>query len=190
MLIYYNYFILVIIYRMNYYRIVLTIALIFLLIVFTYFWWFYPKFNTVFPPRKATCPDYWIAKYNKDDKEICIPPKNEKNMGKLLDPSKENINYEKYLTDNEIDYLSNDRNTVWNHYVNTGKNNNLKVHFNGVDNVPGYGTENSIHFVDFNNHSWDNDIYSKDCNQKIWSKKYNIEWEGISNFNKKCISSM
>ena len=100
---------------MNYYRIVLTIALIFLLIVFTYFWWFFPRYNTVFPPRKATCPEYWIAKYNEDNKEICIPPKNEKNMGKLLDPTKENIKYTKYIEDNEIGSLSNDRNTVWHH---------------------------------------------------------------------------
>tara|TARA_B110000967_G_scaffold210092_1_gene270534 strand:+ start:8328 stop:8855 length:528 start_codon:yes stop_codon:yes gene_type:complete len=175
---------------MNYYRIVLTIALIFLLIVSTYFWWFFPRYNTIFPPRKATCPDYWIAKYNQDDKEICIPPKNEKNMGKLLDHTKENINYTKYIDDNKIDYLSNDRNTVWNHYTTTGKNNNYKVDFNGIDNIPGYNVENDTENINFNHESWDNDIYSKDCNQKVWSNKYNIEWEGISNFNKKCISSM
>jgi len=177
---------------MNYYRIVLTIALIFLLIVFTYFWWVFPRYNTVFPPRKATCPEYWIAKYDQDNKEICFPPKNNKNMGTLLDHTKENIDLEKYKNNNPIYDRDNDydRNTVWYHYTTTGKKNGYNVDFNGIENIPGYKKTNNEEHINFNHESWDNDIYSKDCNQKVWSNKYNIEWEGISNFNKKCISSM
>jgi hypothetical protein len=37
--------------------------------------------------------------------------------------------------------------------------------------------------IDFNNSSWSSGATSALCKQKDWSKKYNVMWDGVTNYN-------
>jgi|TARA_Y100000389_G_scaffold204641_1_gene258535 hypothetical protein len=167
---------------MNYYTTVLKIALIFFVILFVYFCYYYPSYPTTFPPYKSTCPDYWKATKVYDNK-VCIP--NAKNLGSLDEPIKRNFDWKYYIEVNDLD-ISNDENTAWTHYLQVGRNDKLKVKFNGSFHIPGYvdDLDKEMTYVNFNDDKWDHSIRSRDCTYKAWANENNIEWEGVSNYNR------
>jgi len=46
-----------------------------------------------------------------------------------------------------------------------------------------FGLSNDNTKINFNNSSWSAGATSALCKQKDWSKKYNIMWDGVSNYN-------
>lgn len=187
MLKYYNYFILVIIYRMNYYyKTILKIALVFLIIVTSYLYYIYPTYPSIYPPVKSDCPDYWDS-IQVEDKNMCLAPSDntEKNIGNLFENNKMNFDWKYYIIENNLN-IANDENTAWNHYNKNKNDTHLKFRFNGSYRIPGYSNELGPEsaYVNFNDDYWNTSMESKDCKYKLWSNKNNIEWEGISNYNR------
>tara|TARA_B110000967_G_C18898635_1_gene572765 strand:+ start:3407 stop:3925 length:519 start_codon:yes stop_codon:yes gene_type:complete len=168
-----------------YYKIILKIAFIFLIVVISYLYYIYPIYPTIYPPNKSDCPDYWDSIKVKGN-NVCLVPSESthKNIGNLFESNKQNFDWKYYITENKLDIM-NDSNTAWNHYNNNNAT-NLKFRFNGSYRTPGYNNELGPEdtYVNFNDEYWNNSIESKDCKYKLWSNKNNIEWEGISNYNR------
>jgi len=130
---------------MDFYTIVLIVAVVLLILVLTFLAIkmstakYYNQTNVPFPPVKSTCPDYW-----KVDGSYCIVPINgNTNTGSI------------YKT-NGNSVLSS---------VNTFGYDITRNAFNAYDTTWGTSGKSSV------------------CQQKDWCGKYNIIWDGVSNYN-------
>lgn len=130
---------------MDFYTIVLIIAVVLLILTLTYVGIkmstakYNNKTNVPFPPVMSTCPDYWQVNGN-----VCVIPANGKlNTGSIYD-----------LNGNSV--------------LN-------------ANSTFGYDSGNSI--IDFKNETWGKMGKSSICQQKDWTGKYNIIWDGVSNYN-------
>jgi len=184
----------------RFYSIVLLIAVITLIIILTYIGLLmnYQKENTttVFPPRQATCPDYWDL---AEDQELsCKIPRqeysNEYDCQAYVDrypDIHEEIGGSDCTNTNVADNAKNHWKYKGNvegrtpgkllQHPNSGTiyNSENKVQLN-ASNTPGY---NFVDYsIDFNDKGWmmkGTEI----CSKKQWANTNGIVWDGVTNYN-------
>ena len=130
---------------MDFYTIVLTIAVVLLILILTFVGIkmssskYNNQTNVSFPPVKSSCPDYWVV-----DGSYCVIPTNGRtNTGTI------------YNNNGDITLLP--------------------------SSTYGYVSGNS--YINFNDAMWGKMGKTTVCQQKDWTGKYNIVWDGISNYN-------
>jgi len=142
----------------TFYTIVLTVAVICLILLLTFVGLSFKKTKLMnFPPSKNTCPDYWTADYTDPQKPVCkIDMKNIGTIKTVRNPT------------NGIETLM-----MTNNPNDTDKE---KAY------TPGYNAD--TYTVDFSDTAWPALFSSSgQCSLKKWANKYEISWDGVSNFN-------
>ena len=130
---------------MDFYTIVLTIAVVLLILILTFVGIkmssskYNNQTNVPFPPVKSSCPDYWVV-----DGSYCVIPTNGRtNTGTI------------YNNNGDITLLP--------------------------SSTYGYVSGNS--YINFNDAMWGKMGKTTVCQQKDWTGKYNVVWDGVSNYN-------
>jgi hypothetical protein len=148
----------------SFYNIVLIVAVILLILILTYVGILLAEkklsgeSQANYPPVKNSCPDNWEAKIKEDVNGIettyCkVPIDSMKNIGTILD---------KNSTDND---KTNAETTI-------GYNATLFSDRDKVEPV-----------IDFESQLWLTQGKTADCAKKAWADTYDIQWDGISNYN-------
>ena len=148
----------------SFYNIVLIVAVILFILVLTYIGILLAEKKLTgevaanYPPVQNSCPDNWEAKIHVDENDVektyCkVPTDSMKNIGTILDKSK----------------TSSDKNNA---ETTIGYNASL---FSDGDNVEPV--------IDFESHLWLTQGKTADCAKKAWADTYDIQWDGISNYN-------
>lgn len=169
----------------DYYKLVIGVAVIIFIITMVFFWYFSNVKSQEFPPVMSNCPTNW--KVNDDG--TCQIPVDGVNMGNLN--GKGRPIYKKDKKDNSgnqtTSYSTNPikgGSQLIDLYKNkilayTGRDSNTKF-----PNFPaGYDVthpEKSV--VDFTSSDW-SEYGSTLCANHEWAIKNNINWEGVSNYN-------
>lgn len=159
--------------------------------------------SVIYPPDLTSCPDNWkmiVRTIDGDKRHVCqIPPPDEMNLGALKDKG---IAIYKYPnidgSGNNLSYLPKyyDFNTV---NINAQADTVVKgdplphLRYYSADDIPeGYGNaynkfemtnfENN-NYIDFQASGWGSqgDPF---CRIKNWAKINNIQWDGMSNYNR------
>jgi len=63
-----------------------------------------------------------------------------------------------------------------------GKPNTAKKGFNSADTY-GLNAANDKQVINFTDAGWSNASGTTTCNKKTWANRYNIQWDGVSNYN-------
>lgn len=163
----------------NYNFLVLTIniALVVLLFFMFLIYWNYPVKKTSFPYSMTTCPDNWEI---TGDGRCIIPNPDDKhsNIGKLVERK-----YDIYKTkkNNKILLQSYDSNGVNN-------NDSTKLYMydiSGTTPLSAYDQTKEDESIDFYSKDWSrlNGANSRVCQVQKWINKYNIQWDGVTQYN-------
>lgn len=158
--------------------------------------------STIYPPDLTSCPDNWkiiVRTINGDKRHVCqIPPPDDINLGALKTKGLAIYNYIGIdSSGNNLSYLPN----YGGFYDDKG--NRIYQDESGVpipnfkyystDDIPeGYGNKYNKYkmseielnnYIDFQAHGWGSqgDPF---CRIKNWAKINNIQWDGMSNYNK------
>jgi hypothetical protein len=147
-----------------FYNTVVIVAVVLLILILTYIGIMLAENKlsgenqSSFPPVKNSCPDNWDAKIKEDasgvEKTYCLVPNaGMKNIGTILDTSTEN----------------NDKNNA-----------EITV---GYDSSSFSDENNTVGVIDFDSPLWLSQGKTADCAKKTWADTYDIQWDGISNYN-------
>ena len=170
--------------EIDYYKIVIIVAVSVFIFTMVFFWFFSNVGSDEFPPTMSNCPRSWTV--NMDG--TCNIPVDGTNMGNLY--GKGRPVYKSVTRDdsnNEIyTYSTNPKkgSLLKDMYGNiimgyTGPGSNTKFpHFQGGYDIT--RPEKSV--VDFTAKEWGS-YGSTLCSNRTWAVKNNINWEGVSNYN-------
>jgi hypothetical protein len=171
----------------SFYLIVVGIAVVVLILLLTFIGIMlagqYKK--ATFPPNSTTCPQGW-----KHDPSGCRVPivdgNNYKNTGRngdsYYDPT-DRVSNDGLTTKTGTlsPYVSN--NSPLNSSSSNNKNKMPYLYEYTLSSTSGGDTDNHVFYLDPDSTDWTKNGMTAKCAQKMWANKYNILWDGVSNYN-------
>lgn len=161
--------------------IVLSIATIVFLIVYGFMLVSYSMPADMYPQSQNACPDYWTV--NPDN--TCEIPATGVNMGNIQSKTNNYVDY-------KGNYVQKVEKNAYGNNIYTSRPKNDRYNGYSIQDIPfGYyldyaNPQNSSTKVNFNDPMWVSYSSggSRICSLKKWANQHEIQWDGISNYNK------
>lgn len=163
----------------RFYIIVLVVAVSIFVLVFGYMIVSYSYPTDIYPNVGDACPDYWVV--NSDN--TCQIPTNGFNMGDL---SANTYNYTDFKGSKQKITKNKYGNSVYSTIPNTGSYivyTKEQIPFGYYLQNPKDPTQTSVNFNDPGWVSYSSNG-SRQCGLKKWANQHQIQWDGVSNYNK------